>query len=103
MNEIAKIADLTICNVLGNYHIYCDDGCKVGFGHSTLSAALRAVADILDLQYRDTESGQVLSYATLYEMWDHDLGGMRTGSTAETFREFLHNATDKNGFLEEIV
>ena len=103
MNEIAKIADLTICNFLGNYHIYHEGGCKFGFAFSTISGALRAVADILDMQYRDTESGQVLSYAILYEMWDHDLGDMRTGSTAETFREFLHNATDKNGFLEEIV
>ena len=45
MNEIVKIADLTICNFLGNYHIYIEGGCKVGFGHSRISDARRAEAD----------------------------------------------------------
>lgn len=102
MNELVKIADLRIYNVLNTYHIYADGGFKVGFGKVSLSDALRSVADILDLLYQDTENGDILSYATLYEQWEHDVGWMRTTSSASNFQEYLSNATDKNGFLEVV-
>lgn len=102
MNELVKIADLRIYNVLNTYHIYADGGFKVGFGKVSLSDALRSVANILDRLYVDTENGDVVSYAELYEQWDHDFGGMRTTSSASNFQEYLSNATDKDGFLERI-
>lgn len=51
--------------------------------------------------YRDTERGDIFSYADLRKMWEQDTDGMRTGSESASFDDFLRNATDKNGFLEE--
>lgn len=102
MDLIVQIADLYIYLVVNTYRIYTLGGFQYGFGRASLADSLRDVADILDRKFKDTESGEVLNYVTLYEQWLHDAGGVRTTSDASSFQLYLHNATSKNGFLEEM-
>lgn len=54
------------------------------------------------MKYRDTESGEILTKEQLYAEYLENADDLRENSEVYNFGQWLNNATDKNGFLEEV-
>ena len=54
------------------------------------------------MRYRDTESGKIYDEIDLLAEYLENAAEIEESSGARYFWEWLRNATDKNGFLEEV-
>ena len=104
MNFITQIADfqLWFCVSDGRYYLSLDGAGGYLPPFRTIGQAVRYIGEQLDKVYIDTESGFGIARSVLYEEWKQDFHGIRSSSGANSFHEYLRNATSKNCFLEEM-